>query len=96
MKRLWLLLTLASCASPVEKMDAATAVPAGIPQDGKLRIIVFGAHPDDCEWSSGGTSAMWVAQGHHVKFVSCTNGDIGHWGMAGGRLALRRAPEVRK
>jgi len=64
--------------------------------DGKLRIIVFGAHPDDCELSAGGTGAKWAAQGHHVKFVSCTNGDIGHWGMAGGRLALRRAAEVRK
>jgi LmbE family N-acetylglucosaminyl deacetylase len=63
-------------------------------QDGKLRIIVFGAHPDDCEWGAGGTAAMWVAQGHHVKFVSCTNGDIGHWGMAGGPLAKRRAAEV--
>ena len=30
---------------------------------------------------------MWAAQGHKVKFVSCTNGDIGHWGMAGGPLA---------
>lgn len=66
------------------------------PTDGKLRIIVFGAHPDDCEYSAGGTAAKWAALGHHVKFVSCTNGDIGHWGMAGGRLAQRRAAEVRK
>src|SRR5262245_12018318 len=64
--------------------------------DGKLRIIVFGAHPDDCELSAGGTGAKWAAQGHHVKFVSCTNGDIGHWGMAGGRLAQRRTTEVKK
>jgi len=85
---------LASCASPVSKMEAAMPIPAEIPQDGKLRIIVFGAHPDDCEWSSGGAAAFWVAQGHHVKFVSCTNGDIGHWGMAGGPLAKRRAAEV--
>jgi N-acetylglucosamine malate deacetylase 1 len=64
--------------------------------DGKLRIIAFGAHPDDCELSVGGTGAKWAAQGHHVKFVSCTNGDIGHWGMAGGPLARRRAAEVKK
>ena len=64
--------------------------------DGKLRIIVFGAHPDDCELSAGGSTAKWAAQGHHVKFVSCTNGDIGHWGMAGGALAQRRAKETRK
>src|SRR5262245_59512718 len=62
--------------------------------DGKLRIIAFGAHPDDCELSVGGVGAMWAAKGHHVKFVSVTNGDIGHWREAGGPLATRRAKEV--
>jgi N-acetylglucosamine malate deacetylase 1 len=38
--------------------------------------------------------ALWAAQGHHVKFVSVTNGDIGHWREAGGPLALRRKKEV--
>ena len=66
------------------------------PEDGKLRIICFGAHPDDNEFSAGGVAAMWAARGHHVKFVSCTNGDIGHWGMAGGPLAQRRTEEVKK
>src|SRR5206468_1072633 len=36
------------------------------------------------------------AQGHHVKFVSVTNGDIGHWREAGGPLARRRRAEVLK
>jgi LmbE family N-acetylglucosaminyl deacetylase len=63
--------------------------------DGKLRIIVFGAHPDDCEIKAGGVAAMWAAQGHHVKFVSVTNGDIGHAEMAGGVLAKRRTAEVK-
>lgn len=62
--------------------------------DGKLRIIAFGAHPDDCELKAGGVAAKWAAQGHHVKFVSVTNGDIGHWKIAGGPLALRRKEEV--
>jgi LmbE family N-acetylglucosaminyl deacetylase len=62
--------------------------------DGKLRIICFGAHPDDCELQIGGTAALWSAQGHHVKFVSVTNGDIGHWREAGGPLAQRRKDEV--
>lgn len=61
--------------------------------DGKLRIICFGAHPDDAEYKSGGTAALWAAQGHHVKLVSVTNGDIGHWQMAGGPLAQRRTAE---
>ena len=61
--------------------------------DGKLRIICFGAHPDDAEYKSGGVAAMWAQQGHHVKLVSVTNGDIGHWKMAGGALAQRRSAE---
>ncbi|HPC96954.1 MAG TPA: PIG-L family deacetylase [Sedimentisphaerales bacterium] len=70
---------------------------AGHPaDDGKLRIIVFGAHPDDCEIKAGGTAALWAAQGHHVKFVSTTNGDIGHAETAGGPLAKRRTAEVKE
>lgn len=74
---------------------AGTWVPAAPADDGKLRIIVFGAHPDDCELKAGGAAAMWAAQGHHVKFVSVTNGDIGHAEMAGGALAKRREAEVK-
>ena len=62
--------------------------------DGKLRIIAFGAHPDDAELKAGGVASMWAAQGHHVKFVSMTNGDIGHFEQAGAPLALRRKAEV--
>lgn len=64
--------------------------------DGKLRIIVFGAHPDDAEYKAGGTAAKWAKQGHHVKLVSVTNGDIGHWNMSGGELAQRRTAESKK
>jgi LmbE family N-acetylglucosaminyl deacetylase len=61
-----------------------------------LRIIVFGAHPDDCELDAGGTAARWAKLGHKVKFVSVTNGDIGHHEMAGAILARRRTAEVRR
>lgn len=64
--------------------------------DEPLRIIVFGAHPDDCELSAGGTAARWSELGHKVKFVSVTNGDIGHHEMNGGPLARRRTDEVQK
>jgi LmbE family N-acetylglucosaminyl deacetylase len=70
------------------------AVAAAPPDDGKLRIICFGAHPDDCELQAGGVAALWAAKGHHVKLVSVTNGDIGHWRDAGGPLAQRRRAEV--
>lgn len=75
---------------------AADPRPAVPPMDGKLRIICFGAHPDDCEIRAGGVGAMWAAKGHHVKFVSVTNGDIGHWRDAGGPLARRRTAEVKR
>jgi LmbE family N-acetylglucosaminyl deacetylase len=82
------------------RAEAAVAQPAARPapppDDGKLHIICFGAHPDDCELQIGGTAALWAAQGHHVKFVSVTNGDIGHWRDAGGPLARRRADEVQR
>jgi N-acetylglucosamine malate deacetylase 1 len=64
--------------------------------DGKLRIIAFGAHPDDAEFQMGGSAIKWAKLGHHVKLVSVTNGDIGHWSMAGGPLAIRRTKEVQE
>lgn len=66
------------------------------PDDGNLGVLVLGAHPDDCEIRAGGTSIMWSDLGHHVKFVSLTNGDIGHWQMAGGPLAKRRFAETQE
>jgi LmbE family N-acetylglucosaminyl deacetylase len=85
-----------SAAEAAAQAEPARPKPAVPPRDGKLRIIAFGAHPDDCEIKVGGTAAKWAAQGHHVKFVSVTNGDIGHWRMAGGPLARRRTAEVEK
>jgi len=67
-----------------------------VADSGVLRIICFGAHPDDCELQVGGTAALWAAKGHKVKFVSVTNGDIGHWREAGAPLARRRRAEVEK
>jgi len=86
----WSVLT----ASAAEALPAPE--PAKVPNDGKLRIICFGAHPDDCEIQAGGVATMWAAKGHKVKFVSVTNGDIGHWRDAGGPLARRRAAEVQE
>ena len=62
----------------------------------QLRIIVFGAHPDDAELQAAGVAALWSAKGHKVKFVAATNGDIGHFSQAGGPLAIRRYKEVQE
>lgn len=89
----WLTLLAVTFAATYFKI--ASADDARDKSDGKLRIVVFGAHPDDAEYKAGGTAAKWAKLGHHVKLVSVTNGDIGHWQMAGGPLAQRRAAEVK-
>jgi LmbE family N-acetylglucosaminyl deacetylase len=81
-------------ASMLLASPEVSAQAGGTKNDGKLRIIVFGAHPDDCEIKAGGVAAKWAALGHQVKLVSVTNGDIGHWKTAGGPLAERRKQEV--
>jgi len=40
-------------------------------------VLVVMAHPDDAEFSAGGTIARWTSQGAHVTYCICTNGDKG-------------------
>jgi LmbE family N-acetylglucosaminyl deacetylase len=71
---------------------ALAAQPTGRP----LRIIAFGAHPDDCDSRFGGTAAKFAKLGHQVKFVAITNGDAGHQSEGGGALAKKRREEARE
>ncbi|MBM3457067.1 MAG: PIG-L family deacetylase [Armatimonadetes bacterium] len=43
-----------------------------------MYVLFVGAHPDDCDFSCGGTAALCARRGDRVKFVSVTNGDRGH------------------
>lgn len=61
-----------------------------------LNVLVIGAHPDDCELFAGGTAAKFAARGDKVKFVSVTNGDVGHHQESGDALAKRRKEETIK
>lgn len=61
-----------------------------------VRIIMIGAHPDDCDLKGGGTAALLASMGHAVKFVSVTNGDAGHQTMKGKALARRRLAEAQE
>ena len=72
----------------------AQALDAQAPAARVLRVIAFGAHPDDAEQKFAGTAALMAAQGHKVKLVALTNGDVGHFAQAGGPLAQRRKAEV--
>ncbi|MCJ7503905.1 MAG: PIG-L family deacetylase, partial [Acidobacteriia bacterium] len=78
-----ILAVLLILASPLMAQDYA-----------KLRVIAFGAHPDDCDARAGGLAAKYAAAGHLVKFVSLTNGDAGHYVQGGGALAQRRRAEA--
>lgn len=62
-------------------------------EDQKIKVLVIGAHPDDCDLGAGGLAAHYVALGHKVKFVALTTGDKGHQEQGGGPLAKRRILE---
>jgi LmbE family N-acetylglucosaminyl deacetylase len=74
-------------------MSTMTAVLA---QSNQIRVIAFGAHPDDCDIRAAGTAALFKASGAAVKFVSVTNGDAGHQTLHGAELAARRLGEAKE
>src|SRR5882762_4447723 len=86
MKRNWILFVI--LAGSIQLIQGQNATP--------LRIIVIGAHPDDCDLDAGGTAALFASMGHAVKFVSVTNGDAGHQLQGGGILAKRRFAEAQE
>lgn len=59
-----------------------------------INVIVFGAHPDDCDIDAGGTAILFAKMGHKVKFVSLTNGDAGHYSLGNEELAAIRSAEA--
>jgi LmbE family N-acetylglucosaminyl deacetylase len=83
MAMVWILLGLLLVVAPAAAQDYS-----------QLRVIAFGAHPDDCDEKAGGLAAKYAAAGHRVKFVSLTNGDAGHYAEGGGPLAKRRRAEA--
>src|SRR5690606_32044335 len=58
------------------------------------RLLVIGAHPDDCEYKAGGLAALYRRAGHEVRFVSVTDGAAGHHVISGPELAARRREEA--
>jgi LmbE family N-acetylglucosaminyl deacetylase len=98
------LTVLVGCALHAAGLPPANAqAPAQAPQrtqppaaDGRLNVIAFGAHPDDCDQRAGGVAAKYAALGHRVRFVAVTNGDAGHQTEGGGALAARRRAEAQE
>jgi len=91
-RSLVVVLIAAACVLPARSILRAAS--AQTPAARQLHIIAFGAHPDDAELKFAGTAALFAAQGHKVKLVAMTNGDVGHFSQAGGPLAQRRKAEV--
>ena len=60
----------------------------------KIRALVIGAHPDDCEFTTGGLAVLLSELGHDVKFVSLTNGETGHFQKSREELAAIRKSEM--
>lgn len=46
-------------------------------REDKKKIMVVFAHPDDAEFTSGGSIARWATEGDHVTYVVCTDGSRG-------------------
>src|SRR6476620_6945341 len=91
MKKLYSFILLTSCFL-LSSMITISAQKA----DNKIRIIMIGAHPDDCDEDGGGTAALFAQMGYAVKFVSVTNGDAGHQTLKGKELAKRRFAEAQE
>lgn len=59
------------------------------------RVLAFGAHPDDLEFTCGGTLAKYREMGHHVGMAVTTNGEVGSPTLSKGEIAAVREKEAR-
>jgi LmbE family N-acetylglucosaminyl deacetylase len=60
-------------------------------------ILLIVAHPDDIDFSSGGSVARWVAEGNTVAYCICTDGDAGGFDLDFPRdqiASVRRAEQI--
>jgi LmbE family N-acetylglucosaminyl deacetylase len=65
--------------------------------NGRKRILVITAHPDDADVHAGGTLARWADEGHEIHSAILTRGDKGHTdpGMTPERVGALREREQR-
>lgn len=59
-------------------------------------VAIFGAHPDDLDWSSGGTAAAWARAGKEVYYVLTTSGESGEDHQRGLILPAAEIAEIRE
>lgn len=58
-----------------------------------MKVLFIVAHPDDAEFSAGGTLRQYSRGGHEVRVISVTNGSAGHATLRGPQLVERRSRE---
>ncbi|MHA1730642.1 MAG: PIG-L deacetylase family protein [Promethearchaeota archaeon] len=61
-----------------------------------LKVLVIGAHPDDCDLLTGGLSLRHSRAGNRVKYVSVTNGNAGHHFRSPAEVAFLRENEAKE
>jgi LmbE family N-acetylglucosaminyl deacetylase len=76
--------------------DVSKLPPIG--HDGPKTLMAIMAHPDDIDFGSSGSVAMWCAEGWTVYYVLTTSGDKGTHepGISGQQLAAIREEEQRE
>ena len=61
-----------------------------------LKILMIGAHFDDCDFRSSGLAAKYRKLGHEVRFLSMTTGGGGHHVLKPREIIKRRKIESQK
>ena len=56
-----------------------------------MKILMIGAHQDDCEFECGGFASKLIKAGHTVQFLSMCNGCGGHHIMTPEETTAKRA-----
>ena len=60
-----------------------------------MKIMAFGAHPDDVEFLCAGTLAKYAQAGHQIAIAISTNGEVGSPTLPKGEIAAVREREAR-
>ena len=63
-------------------------------ENGKIKALMIGAHPDDCDFRCGGLALQYARAGHKVRFLSMADGSGGHHEMPPDQIARRRKREA--
>lgn len=61
-----------------------------------MRVLAFGAHPDDLEFQMGGTLAKYAKCGDEIYMAIATNGNIGSFRMSKDEIAEVRHKEAQR